>query len=649
MKKTIIGLAIATGVTLVAPVAQGQATKNEPQLAHYNKRIINGKEAPVNKYPFMTALIQGGAEQISPFCGASFIGGRYVLTASHCIVGNSADDVEVWIGGHDVTKPNGGKRVKVAQVYEHEMYDNGTLNNDVAILELAEEVTGVTPINIITPELEATLKQGFEFTVMGWGNMSIDGTEFPEKLQEVNVPLYNRAQCLQEYTQEGQSESDITDKMLCAGFVEGGKDSCQGDSGGPLVFQHENKWYQAGVVSFGNACAAANAPGIYSRLSQFNQWITAKTAGVSYQQNTRLGFVEKSYEENAVFTIKNLATNEYMITNAAIAETNNIESATLASNACSGKSLAFNDSCDITVKVKTNMLGQGAFTLQIDTNNPNNTQASMFFSSNSIEQSSLDMPTLTGADKDQINWWSGGDANWQVDTTKASQGDSSVASGSITDFESSVLLATIKSDRVEQFDFKHLVSSEPGFDILQVLHNNKLVVEASGTEQTEFASNSIKLAKGTDRLTFIYRKDSTDEGTIGDDKAYIDEVSVKIKNTAPVVKLAQTNIGIEEEKTFTIDASGSTDPENDKLTYKWEVISADKIALTSATTAKMTLTAPAYKDAKSLRFRVTVTDTLGSKSTGEVNVTITEKPKSSGAFGLAMLSLLLLAVRRKWQ
>ena len=646
----MIGLAIATGVALVAPLAHSQTStlKSTAQQPNYNKRIIGGKEAPVNQYPFMTALIQPGVEQILPFCGASFLGGRYVLTASHCIVGNSADNVEVWIGGHDVTQPSGGKRVKVAQIYEHEFYDNGTLDNDVAILELVDEVTGVTPINIITPELEATLKEGFEFTVMGWGNLRTDGQEFPNKLQEVNVPLYNRAQCLKEYTQPDASESDITEQMLCAGFVEGGKDSCQGDSGGPLIFQHENKWYQAGVVSFGNACAAANAPGIYSRLSRFNQWITEKTAGVSYQQNSRLGFVEKTYEEEAVFNIKNVAQAAYTVTNASISATDNLESAEIAANTCTGKILAFNDSCDIKVNVKTNMLGKGTFTLQIDTNNPENKQASMFFSADSIEQETLDMPSLTGVDKDHVKWWGGGDANWQVTTTKSSQGDNAVSSGDISHFQSSVLLATIDSDRVEQFDFKYLVSSEDGYDVLQVLHNNSIVANASGTNQTEFASTTLKLAEGTDRITFIYRKDSTDEDVIGDDKAYVDEVSVKIKNTAPVVKLAQTSISVEEGKSFTLDASGSSDAENDQLTYNWQVISADKVPLTNAANASQTLTAPAYKDAKSLRFKVTVTDAFGSASSADVNVTITEKPKSGGSFGFALLSLVLLATRRKW-
>lgn len=648
MNRSIISSLVLTGLLATSNqvLSQSLPVQKESKDLTNSTRIIGGKEALPTSYPFMTALISGTNEGISPFCGASFVGGRYVLTAAHCIEGSSASDVDVWIGGFDTTKPETGKRVKVAQIYAHESYDSFATNNDIAILELVEDIQGVTPIKMVTPEIEATLNEGFEFTVMGWGNTNTESPSFPQKLREVNVPLYNRAQCLKDYTPEDSTESGITEQMLCAGFVEGGKDSCQGDSGGPLVFQREGQWYQAGVVSFGNGCAEANAPGIYTRLSQFNQWMSEKQAGVSYLQYTRQGYVEKSYDEVTTFNVKNVSKTAFSITNAKISTKDNIEAATITDNQCLNKSLAYNDSCDIKVQVKTNTLGSGNFTLQIDTDNQGNKQEDMFFSSTTLEQESLDVAALVGSDSKFVKWWGGGDANWETNTSKTSQGDSSAASGDISHYESSVLLATISNDRVTEFNFDHLVSSEEGYDVLVVLHNNKPVVTASGTEQTEFESKKVTLAPGNDRIAFIFRKDSTDEDAIGDDKAYIDKVSTKLTNKAPDVKVKQTSISIQEGQNFTLDASGTTDADGDAITYKWEVTSTSKVPLTNATSAKMTLKAPSYKDAKSLSFKVTATDALGATSTKNVNVTITKKP-SGGSIGFALLPLLVLMFRRK--
>lgn len=650
MKRTIISSIVLAGLI----GASGQATA---QVSAFNvgkqnlkntTRIIGGKEASPTAYPFMTALTRAGQEEISPLCGASYIGGRYVMTAAHCISNEVAAGIDVWIGGFDTTEPDEGKRVAVAQIYSHESYDDYTTNNDIAILELVEEIEGVTPIKMITPEIEATLDDGFEFTVMGWGNTNTESTSYPQKLQEVNVPLYNREQCIADYTQEGSSESGITDQMICAGFVEGGKDSCQGDSGGPLVFQREGEWYQAGVVSFGNGCAQANAPGVYARVSQYNQWIEEKKAGVSYRQMSRIGFVEGTFDELLSYHVKNITETAFTVTNAAISATENIESAAIAENQCLDKELAQNESCNISVQVKTNMVGNGKFTLKVDTTNPVNKQVEMYTTSTTLEQESLDFTGLVGSDNDVVKWWGGGDLRWEATTTKTSQGDSALASGEITHWQQSIILATINNDRVSEFNFDYLVSSEAGYDSLYVLHNNRPILEASGVDQTEFVSQSITLGEGKDRILFIYGKDVTDIDPIGDDKAYIDKVSTKLHNTAPTVRVKQARISVQEGQSFTLDASDTTDAEGDSFTYKWEVTSVNKVPLSNASSANMTLTAPAYKDVKSLTFKVTATDALGATSSANVTVTITEQPKKSsgGSFGYALLPLLILMFRR---
>lgn len=105
------------------------------------------------------------------------------------------------------------------------------------------------------------------------------------------------SQCKSSY-----GDSAITDNMICAGLLAGGKDSCQviicyislllsadssslliwknvllfqGDSGGPMVSKQGNRWIQSGVVSFGEGCAEPNFPGVYTRVSQYESWINS--------------------------------------------------------------------------------------------------------------------------------------------------------------------------------------------------------------------------------------------------------------------------------------------------------------------------------------------------------------------------------------
>ena len=63
----------------------------------------------------------------------------------------------------------------------------------------------------------------------------------------------------------------IDDQMICFGGE--GKDSCQGDSGGPLICVEANTPVLRGIVSFGRGCGRQGIPGMYTRVSNYINWI----------------------------------------------------------------------------------------------------------------------------------------------------------------------------------------------------------------------------------------------------------------------------------------------------------------------------------------------------------------------------------------
>lgn len=95
-----------------------------------------------------------------------------------------------------------------------------------------------------------------------------DSYSTPSRLQKVDVPLVLHDVCNQSY------KNAITDRMLCAGYPQGGRDSCQGDSGGPLVAKDvTGQNVLIGVVSWGNGCARAGQPGVYAKVNEATTWI----------------------------------------------------------------------------------------------------------------------------------------------------------------------------------------------------------------------------------------------------------------------------------------------------------------------------------------------------------------------------------------
>ncbi|KAG8237910.1 hypothetical protein J437_LFUL017782 [Ladona fulva] len=240
-------------------------------VASFKSRIVGGQFAQPHEFPWLTAMIK----ERRLYCAGSLITRKHILTAAHCLKGFSKEDIMLALGGHDRKDFYRGKddeveTRKIEKVAIHPQFNASNYNNDLAIITMDKPVMFTTRIRpICLPFREGGNYTGNAAVVVGWGRTaeSKPTSPFPQK---VEVTVLSKSEC----DQSGYGPTRITDNMFCAGYLEGGKDSCQGDSGGPLHVYNKGKSTEIiGVVSWGRGCARPNFPGVYTKITNYMDFI----------------------------------------------------------------------------------------------------------------------------------------------------------------------------------------------------------------------------------------------------------------------------------------------------------------------------------------------------------------------------------------
>ncbi|XP_011502263.1 PREDICTED: trypsin-1-like [Ceratosolen solmsi marchali] len=238
----------------------GQATK--PDLFE-DEKIVGGNVVTIQQYPYQISILVDNYL----WCGGSILSKYSVLTAAHCILTRS-NELIVHAGSSFWMSGGSYHRVKTSFVYGNE------LSTDLSVLRIKEPFvfnSFCQPIKIAAQGKRPTAST--MATVSGWGNTNYIGIS--NQLRAVQVPIVNQYVCNKIYRLKNVTE--IFDSQICAGYLKtGGKDACQGDSGGPLVIDG----VQYGIVSMGLGCAEPYAPGVYTDVSYFSDWIYERSESI---------------------------------------------------------------------------------------------------------------------------------------------------------------------------------------------------------------------------------------------------------------------------------------------------------------------------------------------------------------------------------
>ncbi|XP_054160889.1 serine proteinase stubble-like [Oppia nitens] len=271
-----------------------------------SSRIVGGNDAYYGEAPWQALVKEARFFGMWRYnkCGAVLVSHNWVVTAAHCNSGlfgslqvifgeynlktrelmskmdgslaSSGVESSISSDGSGGSEPLPVVVRKAKRVVIHPGYNHMTLENDLALIELDEDVEyepHIQPICLPDSKSDDDFI-GSDAYVSGWGILSYQQRTLPEVLQIVRVPIVSNRECEQMYRRAGH-RLVARKTIVCAGYSIGGKDSCEGDSGGPLAVRNrdDGRWTLAGIVSNGIKCAEPNLPGIYTRVSEYVDWI----------------------------------------------------------------------------------------------------------------------------------------------------------------------------------------------------------------------------------------------------------------------------------------------------------------------------------------------------------------------------------------
>jgi len=244
-------------------------------------RVVGGTAAKLGDWPWLVALgYRSSQGETRYLCGGALIGPSHLITAAHCV---RPDLKTVLLGEHILGNDTDGahpQEVEVGEAIKHPAYSARTYSNDIAVIKLSRQAlfnTNVQPLCLpsLAPSLVNTTSEGNAMFIAGWGAVRFNGPSSKTLLQGL-VTVISEEECKWKLARFRNIKIDRS--KVCARDLADKVDACQGDSGGPLMTRRVasdgiERWFLAGVVSFGYKCAVPGFPGVYSRVTEYEEWV----------------------------------------------------------------------------------------------------------------------------------------------------------------------------------------------------------------------------------------------------------------------------------------------------------------------------------------------------------------------------------------
>ncbi|MCJ8730495.1 hypothetical protein PDJAM_G00185050 [Pangasius djambal] len=251
-------------------------------------KIIGGSRASIESQPWLAAIFNGDLF----ICGGTLIAPCWVLSAAHCFPFDKRarrdSQYSVYLGKDATNQTDLRKEQKfeVAKLVLHRDFEGSNFNNDIALLQILDsngQCAQKTPSvrTACLPPAQQMMPYGSFCYIAGYGyerNDEIFGNfRYSRYMKEAQVQILSPSKC-----EGGYYGKRVTENQFCAASPNWTEDACQGDSGGPLLCEMNGRMFLFGVISWGEGCAAESKPGVYTKVTNYNNWIAKQTGLLTF-------------------------------------------------------------------------------------------------------------------------------------------------------------------------------------------------------------------------------------------------------------------------------------------------------------------------------------------------------------------------------
>jgi len=156
-------------------------------------KIYQGNYAKQNEFPFVVYL---NNTELGQYCTGALIDRRWAITAAHCI-GQVLPSIV--LGDYIYSEDDGTEQsIPVADEIAHPGYNSATLDNDIALIRLAEPANirseAVAKISTLKSKsfMKKMLANEKSCRVLGWGTVNTETGPLPaERLKKIRIRFLN--------------------------------------------------------------------------------------------------------------------------------------------------------------------------------------------------------------------------------------------------------------------------------------------------------------------------------------------------------------------------------------------------------------------------------------------------------------------------